>query len=117
MESTGDIAHLWVVCAKPDEGERVIVSVTSDGPHITDRACEIKAGEHEFVKHPSLAVFRKAKIVTVGDLTSWEARGNFRVKQPASDQLVSKLREGALDSKFTPRDVKQAIRECWWSPE
>jgi len=112
------VAHLWILIAQPhpEPDERVIVSVTSDGPHVTDRACELAPGDHEFIKHRSFVVFRKASIVTVGDLQSWASRGNVNVKAAASPALVDRIREEALRSPFTSRRVQAAIRDCWWTP-
>ena len=113
-----DVAHLWIVCAQPhhEPDERVIVSVTSDGEHVTDRSCELAEGDHEFIKHRSFVVFRKASIVTVGDLQSWVSRGNVDVKPAASPALVDRIREAALHSPFVGRRVQAAIRDCWWTP-
>jgi hypothetical protein len=117
LESTA-VPHLWIVCAEPDEypDERVIVSITSDGPYIRDRSCQLNPGDHGFIKHTSYALFAKAKVVTVGDLKAWMTRGNLELKDAASPQLLERIRVAAMASPYTPRTVKAAIRDCWWTP-
>jgi len=106
-----------VVCAQPhsDPDERVIINITSDGEHIKDRSCELAEGDHEFIKHRSYVLFRKAAIITVGDLTAWRSRGNLDVKRDMSPAIVDRIRAAALESDFVARDVKAAIRDCWWT--
>ncbi len=104
--------HLWIVCFEnpEDADERVVFSVTSDGPHVSDRSCELKVGDHEFIQHDSVVLFRKGAIVTVGTLQGWTNRGNIVIKDPASAALVERIRKAALESQFTPRDVKAVLR-------
>jgi hypothetical protein len=107
-----DTPHLWIVCAEnpEDADERVIFSITSDGPHVSDRSCELKPGDHEFIKHDSVVLFRKGAIVTVGTLQGWMNRGNILLKEAASAPLVQRICNAALESQFTPRDVKAILR-------
>jgi hypothetical protein len=118
LELTGEKAHLWIVCAEPysDPDERVIVSVVTDLPHIRDRSCELKPGDHEFIKRDSLVFFQKSKVVTVNDLNAWTKRGNLVVKPVASPALISRIRGAAILSLYTPRHVKSAIQDCEWTP-
>lgn len=111
--------HLWVVFAAPatDHYQRVIVSFVSDVPHMKDRFCELKAGDHDFIKHDSLALYQKSAIVTSGALNSWMNRGEVQIKSAFSDELIARIRGGALKSPYTPGDVKQAIKVCPWQPK
>jgi len=117
-QATAMAAHLWVVCAEPlsDLDERVIVSVTSDGPHISDRSCPLEPGEHDFIKHRSFVLFRKARVVTVGDMTAWQSRGYLSPKAALEPDIANRIREAALISPYTPRAVRAAIRDCGWVP-
>jgi hypothetical protein len=107
-----------VVCAQPgsDPDERVIISITSDGEHIKDRSCEVAEGDHDFIKHRSYVLFRKAAIVTVGDLSAWKARGNLVIKTDMSAAVVDRIRHAALRSIYVSNDVKDCIDDCSWRP-
>ncbi len=111
-------AHLWIVCAEPDTDHynRVIVPIVSDVPHMRDRSCEIKEGEHDFIKHESLVLYQKSDVVTTGTLKSWLQRGELQIKQFCSDGLTVRVRQGALISPYTPRYIKEAIEDCLWKP-
>jgi hypothetical protein len=117
-QATATAAHLWVVCAEPlpDPEERVIVSVTSDAPHVSDRSCPLEAGEHDFIKHRSFVLFRKARIVTEADLAVWLSRGYLTPKAAVASALIERIREAAISSPYTPRAVQAAIRNCGWVP-
>jgi hypothetical protein len=110
------IPHLWVVFASPasDPDERAIVSVTSDGQHISDRSCPLNKGDHQAIDHLSFALFRKARVVTERDLAAWHAN-NYVVPEPAvGGVIVDRIRQAALQSPFTPRNVQAAVRDCLW---
>ncbi len=117
-QATPTSAHLWVVCAEPlsNPDERVIVSITSDGPHVSDRSCPLEEGEHDFFKHRSFALFRKARVVTETDLMVWLSRGYLTLKAALDAPLIERIRLGALESPYTPRAVQVAIRDCTWTP-
>jgi hypothetical protein len=112
------VPHLWFVIAAPhhDSDERVIVNLTSDGAHVTDRSCELSPGDHEFISHPSFVLFRRATITTISALTSLLARGEIEARPAAKPALIDRIREAALQSPNVGRNVKPAIRDCWWVP-
>jgi hypothetical protein len=112
------VPHLWFVIAAPhhEPDDRVIVSITSDGPHIVDRSCELAPSDHEFITHRSFVLFRKASITTISALSSLTARGEIQVKPAAKPALIDRIREAALQSAYVGRNVKPAIRDCWWTP-
>jgi hypothetical protein len=111
-------AHLWIVVAQPDADHynRVIVPIVSDKPHVRDRTCPLKPGEHEFIKHESLVLYQKSDVVTSGTLKSWLQRGELQIRLFCDDDLVDRVRHGALMSPYTPRYVKEAINDCSWKP-
>ena len=111
------VPHLWIVCAEPltDRDERVIVSITSDGAHISDRSCPVEAGDHAFIRHRSFALFRKSRVVTIADMRAWQKNGYIKAEAAAAAPLITRIRNAALVSPYTPRDVQQAIRDCTWS--
>ena len=110
------VPHIWVVFAAPntEPDERAIVSVTSDGPHISDRSCAFGSGDHQSIKHLSYALYRKARIITVNDLTAWLANSYASATTPMAPDVIDRIRSGALQSPFTPRDVQAAVRSCKW---
>src|SRR5438876_5760025 len=112
-----DVPHLWIVFAAPayEPDERAIVSVTSDGTHINDRSCPLDAGDHPTIRHLSFALYRKARIITVSDLDAWLANNYATPSPPIAPSVTVRIRAGALQSPFTPRDVQEAVRTCRWT--
>jgi hypothetical protein len=113
----GVLPHLWFVCTRPDvDGEVAIVSVTSTKEWTKDLTCPLEAGDHPFIEHDSVAAYQRARLLTVTTIEARIKRLHFEPKEPGEPALLHRLREGALDSPFTPNDVKACIRRCHWYP-
>ena len=113
----GVSSHLWFVCTRPDaDGQVALVSVTSVKTWTKDFTCQLTAGDHPFVQHPTVAAYQLARILTVTTIQARVKRLDFKEREPGSPELIHRLREGALDSTFTPNDVKGCIRRCHWQP-
>jgi len=57
-------SHLWIVLTPPNEGEVVIVSVTTERRK-SEKLVRLKKGDHPFITHDSVIPYSYAKVVTV----------------------------------------------------
>lgn len=80
-------------------------------PRKFDRACILNKGDHPFIKHQSYAHYRFADIKFEKQIQELIKNGTFIQHQhPFSDEVLGRLRDGAMNSKFAARDVKESIR-------
>src|SRR5438132_12029011 len=109
--------HLYIVLPRVSgDDEIVVANVTSDGDNIKDRTCVLQPGDHPFVKRQSVIFYQRAKIITAKTLNGWIGRGMVEPKDSASNPLMDRIRQGALDSPFTPNVAKRLVRDCHWVP-
>jgi hypothetical protein len=103
-----DRRHLHVVCTDPcDAGNQVIVPITSWTNDLCDNACILQANEHEFLKHKSYVLYRKARIEAASTLDNGIAQGLFVTRAPMNRQTFLRIKHGICRSKQTPRKVKK----------
>lgn len=102
-------SHLWVVIGINKTGQVAIVNFTTKRPG-KDESCVIHAGEHPFVKHETIAEYRKARLLKAQDVEALEQYAGIK-QAPVSKSLLKRLQKGALTSDFTPQDIQQAVKE------
>ena len=99
--------HLHVVCLDvDDDGNTLIVPMSSYEGNYSDSTCILDIGDHEFIKHKSFVLYIKAQIRNADEL---QADIDERVIIPQKDILqyfLLKIRKGVLDSKETPKNIK-----------
>ena len=103
------ISHLWLVITEPfgDPPKVIIVNLTTqrDG---SDTTVVLGAGDHPYVTHPSVVFFADARDVEVNHLERLVALDGSRLHgDPCSDELLTSIRDGLLESSFTPRKIKK----------
>jgi hypothetical protein len=109
---TGSKPHLWVLLWGPAGAARAFLAVhlTTLRPHC-DKTCVIRQGEHPFVQHDTCAVFGSAKPITEGNLVeAIRARQAFQ-REPVSEALLMRLREGLRKSPWTSNAVHEMLRD------
>ena len=106
-------AHLFFIILGPVDIEYsqkqqfLYVNVTTIRENLPyDDACIIRVGEHPFITHESYIAYRHARLDSMRDLekvcgTVWRQHAN------CSEQLLSRIREGAKKSRFMRRDLKK----------
>ena len=104
---TEDIQHLWVIVSDPITHPEcvVIVNVSSSTNRRYDPACDLRQGDHWFLKHPSYVYYRGAKELTSKQL----AEANISHKTSVTEDVLRRIREGAGKSDRLPRNVKQHL--------
>ena len=121
---SGVVEHLWIILTAPDaKGEAVCVNVTSDD---VDHTTELLAGDHNFIKHPSVIRYRDAKSMNLQIVES-VIQGKIspagmvcKVHQPCTEALLKRTREGLIKSPHTKKMFKIRCAAEWgieWPPK
>ncbi len=109
--------HLWIVCSNPNaNGDVVIVNLTKLHAGTIDDTCVLQRGDHPFVSTDTAVRYQSADVKPVRELEAKIQKGDCKHHQPASDQLMTRIREGAVASDYTPNRVKRAVMTCRWRP-
>jgi hypothetical protein len=107
--------HLWFVLSDPDaNGEVVCVSLTSHENH-EDGTTICRRGEHPFITHDSIVLYASARRMQVAAIEAAINATIGRVRRDArcSDELLERIRRGAIQSVFTPNGIKKACMSLW----
>jgi hypothetical protein len=117
----GKTPHLYFVLAEPDEqgnlaepdeqGNVVIVNVTTHAAG-KDATVILQSGDHPFVRHPSSVYYASAKTAPWPSIRKGLDEGLIVQKESLGDALLDRIRRGGLDSPFTPRKIKAALRQA-----
>lgn len=108
--------HPWFVCTMPDrDGQMVIVSAT-DASKAFDLTCVIEPREHESITKRSAVYYDLAVFRAVESFERRLKHNTIQPRAPASDALMTRIRQGAVDSPHTPREIRRAILLCPWKP-
>lgn len=100
--------HLFVVLTDPAEvleysGKHSLLvgigSVHSDIPH--DPACELYAGDHEFIRHKSYVTYAQARIEPSQKLVNGVKRGDLVPKAMLAEEIYARVCKGLAESRFT----------------
>jgi mRNA-degrading endonuclease toxin of MazEF toxin-antitoxin module len=106
--------HLWIVLTEPhgNPGEVVIVSLTTKRSG-SDLTVILHPGDHSFIKHETVVSYMDSRKVEEGNLVSLLAMGRDRRHDDCSEELLAHIRQGLLDSPFTPNKIKTYCAERW----
>jgi len=107
----GPTKHLFaIITDKCPAGEHLLVNLTSIRAGIKhDSTCEVRAGDHPFVKHNSYVDYRRAETMTAARIAARVDDGTFSVHDDLSDALLQAFRDGVEDSE----DVKQRVTDYY----
>ncbi|ROT94033.1 hypothetical protein EB810_13185 [Altererythrobacter sp. FM1] len=104
--------HLHIICTDPDEeGRQLLVPICSIRNDFYDRTCELWAGAHSTVHHPSYVAYRHAAL---GRHDLLRIRVEERVLVPREDlngQDFLRVTRGITISKHTPGKIKAHYTE------
>ena len=102
--SDPDRKHLFI-CLTDSIGtnnETLIVSVSTFHQGLTsDISCQLYAGDHSFIAHPSIVNYMDAQIVAASKLMSGVAQGKLIAKEPLDTAVFARVCKGLGDSRFT----------------
>lgn len=99
---TGGTNHLFVIVTdKCQSNEHLLVNVTTIRPNIKhDPTCELKSGDHPFIKQDSYVEYRRAEIKAAAWLTKMVDGFVYRPNTDVTDTLLQLIRDGFEDSPF-----------------
>lgn len=86
-----------------------ITSIRSGVPH--DAACEVNAGDHPFIHHPSYVAYRYMRLDSAAHVELMVSRGVWTVHAPCSPQLLDRVVAGARTSRLMPREFRVLFAE------
>ena len=99
--------HLFVICTDSCEnGNQVIVSITSYTNELCDKTCVLLAHEHAFLLHKSYVFYRKAAVTPTAALVAGVSKNLFTPKADMNAQSFLRIYNGLCVSPQTPRLVK-----------
>jgi len=102
----------------PDrDNDVVIVNATDIENDSPDTTCIVTPADHPYFTLPKSVIFyQKAYIFGAANFEGLIKHGQFKPRQPASDELIARIRRGARDSEKTPLDVWEMVGRCPWRP-
>lgn len=107
-EDRPDLKHLFVICTDADgTGQHLLLNVTKWRNDLCDNTCIFDEGAHEFIKHKSYVLYRKARIETAQALLNGVREGIFHPKECLEQQHFERVCKGILVSPHIPRGMKQ----------
>lgn len=103
-----DRKHLSIVCCDPnDDGDVVIVSISSYVNDLCDDTCILQANDHAWLRHESYVLYRSAQIIGAKKLENGIAAGEILVRDNMNAQAFLRVRNGVCNSPHTKRKVKR----------
>jgi hypothetical protein len=105
-----DNFHLWVIITPPNQGEVVTVCMVT-AHNKSERLVVLNQNDHPFIKHETVIAYGFSRIRTVADIEELIKRGFAKQRESVSAALLKRIREGLLDSDFTPNGVRNYYRE------
>lgn len=105
-----DTKHLYIVIAIVDEDNALFVNVTTKKEN-RDDTCILRENDHDFIKHDSVINYGDAKVAQISKIEEAISKGIFTPQDPISDELLEKIRKGALNSSDLPQKHLKHISE------
>src|SRR6266496_4718509 len=97
--------HLWIIVTPPTDGEVVTVSITTRRKR-SETTVVLQSGEHPFIRHESVIAYSFSRIRLVEEIERAIANGTARKREPVSEKLLQRAKNGLADSDFTPNGVR-----------
>jgi hypothetical protein len=107
----GGIPHLWIVVTEPSgtPAEVAIVSLTSDRPG-KDPTVRLGSADHPFIRKPTVVFYPDTRIMAVAAIEGEVNNAGATFHDDCSEGLLERVRQGLLNSPFTPRRLKDYVR-------
>ncbi|MFZ3160696.1 MAG: hypothetical protein WA134_11045 [Rhodoferax sp.] len=119
MPSGPTTEHMFVIMAGPTplknygtNKQFISVNISSIYPGVPfDEACILEPGAHPFVKHPSYAAYRHARIDAQQHLEKMVRDGVWKPHRPCSAGMFEKIMRGAFVSRLISREIRAFLGE------
>jgi len=100
--------HLFIILTDPAEvldyagKHSLLVGVVSIYPNVPhDPACELHAGNHEFIRHRSYVAYAQARIELSQKLVNGVKKGVLVPKAMLAQEIFARVCKGLVESRFT----------------
>lgn len=104
--------HLWIVLSDPKlNPDRVLIVNLTTLDARKERACILTIGEHPWIHHDTCVNYADSVVTTLQRLNAAGDGGAIYMKDPLSEALLTKIREGALASERMPMDNAEVLFE------
>ncbi len=107
-----EFLHLHVVASGPRAHPdfRLLIPITSKkAGRFHDPACEILAGEHSFITKDSYVLYREIQKRSASKVVACIENGEFVLKDPVSQDLLTRILAGVGISDFTAPWVREFL--------
>lgn len=103
--------HCWVIVSDPERNsdEILILNFTSWGDHRVDDSCIIMPDEHPYVRHKTCINYREPLFPSLDGLEIGLSSAMLFPLDPVSDELLARIRQGAIASRFADYRVKNIL--------
>lgn len=108
--------HPWFVCTQPDRNGFLVAVNVTDAERAQDKTCILRRGDHQLIIKDSAVYYDLAELRSLESFKVMIDRKTIKPGEPASDELIVRIRQGAIDSAHTPNDVRVAVIRCPWKP-
>ena len=105
--------HLWIVLSAPTEdGKVALANLTTHGrpPRCGSHCVVIRPGEHPYPQRDSCVHYIRATLGPAQPLDEAKERRQLQQHAPLSAELLHRVQDGALKSRFAEDDFKAVIR-------
>lgn len=108
----GGVPHLWIVVTEPagNPAEVAVVGLSSEGPG-KDMTVRLGPGDHPFIRKPTIVFYPDAHLRPVQEIVNAVRNADATFHDDCSEDLLETIRQGLLDSPFTPRRLKAYVRD------
>jgi len=110
--------HLWIIVSEIDAhtGKAICVNVTTLRRH-SDITCVLKRGDHPFVVHDSVINYSDARELPINLVEQAFGAKTQRfvceLHEPCTAELLARIQQGLIDSRFTPKGIKMQCKRLW----
>ena len=110
MSSSADAApsrkHLHIILVtSSDQALLTNISSVKENKYFDD-TCVLEKGDHPFIKHRSYVAYNYSSITSIRDLNDNNKRGKIHRQEPISEETLTRICEGLLESKHTLPKIK-----------
>jgi hypothetical protein len=106
-KTSGATPHLWVVLTDPDGNPaQVVIANLTTRKADSDDTVVLNVGDHSYIKHETIVYYADARLATVEGIEKIAQFPNYGYHDDCSDELLGKIQQGLLTSRYTPKKVK-----------
>jgi len=103
--------HLWVIISDPliDVADPVVIVRLTTNRRGRDRTCVLQPGDHPFITHETVVDYEEALETSNPCLDGFVGHGHAFLQEPATPEVLSRIRQGAAVSPRIPEGCKEIL--------